>query len=121
MIKLIYCIRRREDLTHEEFSRYWREVHAPIAARIPGLLKLVQNHARRIPGDRREPDFDGVAELWFESPRSLLEARNSPAWMASGEDEANFIAPTGFAYLVVEEHEIEPDPDPGDILTGDSP
>jgi len=30
MLKLVYCISRRPDLTPEEFRRYWHEVHGPI-------------------------------------------------------------------------------------------
>ena len=47
MIKLVYCITRRPDLSHAKFSRYWRDVHAPIGAKIPGLRKLVQSHTIR--------------------------------------------------------------------------
>jgi uncharacterized protein (TIGR02118 family) len=106
MVKLVYCIRRRPDLDHAEFVRYWRDTHGPIGARIPGLRKLVQSHAVTIPGDARRPDFDGIAELWFDSIESLLAARCSAEWHASSDDEANFIEPNTTAYLVTEEHEI---------------
>jgi uncharacterized protein (TIGR02118 family) len=106
MIKLVYCIRKKPGLSDEEFFTYWGDVHGPIGARIPGIRKLVQSHAVAVPGDVREPDFDGVAELWFDSIEALLAARKSPQWRASTEDEANFIDPDGAAYLVTEEHEI---------------
>ena len=32
VIKLTLCLRRKPDLTVEEFQRYWREVHAPLVA-----------------------------------------------------------------------------------------
>ena len=44
MVKLIYCITRKPELSVEEFQRYWRETHAPIAARIPGVRRYVQCH-----------------------------------------------------------------------------
>jgi uncharacterized protein (TIGR02118 family) len=106
MVKLVYCIRKRSDLDHAEFLRYWRDVHGPIGARIPGLRKLVQSHAVTIPGDVRRPDFDGIAELWFDSMESLLAARTSAEWRASSDDEANFIDPNTTAYFVTEEYEI---------------
>src|SRR5262249_47875034 len=80
VVKLVYCITRRSDLTSEEFLRYWRDVHGPIGARIPGLRRLVQSQAVRIPGDAHAPDFDGMAELWFDDVASLLAARRSPEW-----------------------------------------
>jgi uncharacterized protein (TIGR02118 family) len=107
MLKLAYCITRRPDLTPEEFDRYWREVHGPIGARIPGLRRLVQSRALPIPGDAHAPDFDGMAELWFEDVASLLKARKSAEWQASSADEANFIDHKRVAYFVSEERDVE--------------
>ena len=45
MVKLIYCIARKPEISVEEFHRYWRETHAPIAARIPGVRRYVQCHS----------------------------------------------------------------------------
>lgn len=105
MIKLIYCIRKRSDLTEQQFAEYWRTVHASLGARIPGLRRLVQNHLKQVPGDL-PPTFDGVAELWFEDETSLLAARESPEWAASTADEAHFVDPERYGYLVAEEVEI---------------
>ena len=106
MIKLVYCITRKAALTDEEFFRYWKNVHGPIGAQIPGLRKLVQSHRISVPGDRYQPDYDGVAELWFDDVKALLEARQSPQWKASSEDEANFIDDRKVAYFVSQEHLI---------------
>jgi uncharacterized protein (TIGR02118 family) len=106
MIKLVYCINRKPGMTGEEFFRYWKDVHAPIGARIPGLRRFVQSHGINLPGDARAADFDGMAELWFDDVAALLSARQSPEWKASGEDERNFIDASRCAYFVSEEHEI---------------
>jgi len=106
MIKILYCITKKAGLTHEEFFHYWKNVHGPIGARIPGLRRLVQSHRVVIPEDKREPDYDGVVELWFDNAHSLLAARESPEWKASSNDEANFIDHKKVAYLVSEEHVI---------------
>jgi hypothetical protein len=47
-----------------------------------------------------------MAELWFDDLESLLEARRSPEWRASSEDEVNFIDHTRVAYFVSVEHPI---------------
>jgi uncharacterized protein (TIGR02118 family) len=106
MVKLVYCICRRAGLSHEEFLRYWADVHAPIGARIPGLRKLVQSNALTVPGDSRPADFDGMAELWFDDVAALLRARQSSAWAASTADEAQFVDPARSAYFVTEERQI---------------
>jgi len=108
MIKLVYCMTKRPDLSDEEFSRYWKNIHGPIGATIPRLRKLTQSHRLNIPGDKYPPTYDGMAELWFDSVDDLLAARHSPEWQASTADEANFIDHTKVAYFVIQEHVILP-------------
>lgn len=113
MIKLAYCITKKAGLSDEEFFRYWQEIHGPIGARIPHLRRLTQSHRLTIPGDSRPPDFDGMAELWFDDTDALLAARKSPEWKASSDDEANFIDPDKTAYFISQEHVIlQRDPEP---------
>jgi uncharacterized protein (TIGR02118 family) len=104
MIKLVYCITKRPELSDEEFFRYWKNIHGPIGARTPRLRKLIQSHRINIPGDKYSPAYDGTAELWFDTVEDLLAARQSPEWQASTNDEANFIDHTKVAYFVTEEH-----------------
>ena len=106
MIKLVYCISKKPGMSDEEFFHYWRNVHGPIGARIPGLRRLVQSRRVTIAGDRRAPDFDGMAELWFDDMKALLAARGSPEWKLSTEDESNFVDHSRVAYFVSEEHVV---------------
>ncbi len=119
MIKLVYCITKKPGLTDQQFFEYWKNVHGPIGAHIPGLRKLVQSHRLMIPGDKYQPSrvsgfvltnpeltFDGMVELWFDDAQALLAARRSPEWQASHADEANFIDHSNVAYFVSEEHII---------------
>jgi uncharacterized protein (TIGR02118 family) len=106
MIKLVYCITKKGGMSSAQFFDHWRNVHGPIGARIPGLVRLVQSHVVTNPGDRTTPDFDGMAELWFNSWEDLIRARSSPEWAASSADEANFINSKKVAYFVTAEYEI---------------
>jgi uncharacterized protein (TIGR02118 family) len=106
MIKLVYCITKKSGLTDDQFFHYWKNVHGPIGARIPNLRKLVQSHRLIVEGDKYSPDYDGIAELWFDSEEALLAARQSPEWQASRDDEANFIDHGKIAYFVSHEYEI---------------
>ena len=48
MIKLVFTLRRREDMTRAEFQRYWREQHASLVKRHADVLHIrryVQVHA----------------------------------------------------------------------------
>jgi uncharacterized protein (TIGR02118 family) len=105
MVKLSFVLRRKAGLTREEFQRYWREVHAPLVAshaRALGIRRYVQTHTLDGPANaalrasRGGPEeYDGVAELWWESLESLQAATASEAGQAAGrallEDERRFI------------------------------
>jgi uncharacterized protein (TIGR02118 family) len=106
MVKLVYCITKKAGLTNEEFFHYWKHIHGPIGARIPGLRRLVQSHTLTRTSEVRAPDFDGMAELWFDGMEALLAARKTPEFRASTEDEANFIDQAKTAFFITEEHVI---------------
>ena len=52
---------RRPQVPHELFATYWRDVHGPLCARIPGLGWYVQNHFDREQDAHLWPAVDGVA------------------------------------------------------------
>jgi len=110
MVKLIYCITRKEGLSVEEFQRYWRETHGPIAARIPGVRRYVQSHVlpELYAGDpsREGPAYDGAAELWFDDLESMRRAMTSPEVQAAHEDERNFIDHSRVFAIVTEEKPV---------------
>ena len=106
MIKLVYCITKKPGMTDEKFFHYWKNIHGPLGARIPGLRRLVQSHRVTVSTAAHSPNYDGMAELWFDSIEDMLAARQSPEWKTSSEDEANFTDPDKVAYFVSEERVI---------------
>jgi len=105
MTKVVYIVHRRPDMDRDEFCRYWREVHGPIAAKIPGLRKYVQNHAVPDPASGDLP-CDGIAELWFDSPQALQAGLASPEGVATTADIPNFLNPDRVGEMVVDEVEV---------------
>lgn len=106
MVKLTFCLRRRPEMSWEQFSDYWRDVHAPLVAaraEVLGIRRYVQLRTAQLPevhaGFRRRNDgspepFDGVAELWFDSLDAVIRPTTDEARQASAEllaDERNFI------------------------------
>jgi uncharacterized protein (TIGR02118 family) len=105
MVKLVILLHRRADLTVDEFERYWREIHAPIAAQLPGLRKYVQGY--RLPVTLPFPaTHDAVAELWFDSVEALAAAMDSPQERAAAADAANFIDLARTSMVVVTERSV---------------
>jgi uncharacterized protein (TIGR02118 family) len=106
MVKLIYCISKKPELSVEEFQRYWRETHGPIAGRIPGLRRYVQCHVLPELYGRNQPAYDGAAELWFDDLEAMRAAMQSPEVKAALEDEKNFIDHSRVASFVTVEKPV---------------
>ena len=120
MIKMVMCLRRRPDLTREEFQDYWLHKHGPFFQENSGAMrakKYVQSLTVDTPlneGLRSSrnmlPEYDGVAEVWFESEEDLMAAMSSPEGQrlseALLEDEGNFIDHSKSSAFIVKEHEF---------------
>lgn len=105
MLKLTFCLVRLPRLTRDEFQTYWRGTHAPLVASVAETLQIrryVQLHSLPheasvgIRESRSAPEeFDGVAELWFDSLETVIENGRRPGAQAAGamllEDEKRFI------------------------------
>lgn len=89
MIKFVTLLHRRNDLSPEEFHRYWREVHAPLVLQLPGVIRYVQSRVVEL--SDRDSLFDGMAELWYEDAESLKGAIRSPEYEVLLADEENFM------------------------------
>jgi uncharacterized protein (TIGR02118 family) len=89
MTKVLILFRKRSDLGMEEFQRCWKETHGPIAAKMPGLRKYIQDHVIADPPPEDRP-YDAVAELWFESAESFQASMASREGQATMADAATF-------------------------------
>jgi uncharacterized protein (TIGR02118 family) len=119
MVKLVFCVRRRADLSFSEFQERWLDVHGPLVRRlrerIPGMRRYVQSHL--IPGDASDAlrgsrgakaPYDGITEVWFDDAQAIV-AGDVDALEAGRQllkDEAEFIDLAESAVFLTEEHQI---------------
>jgi uncharacterized protein (TIGR02118 family) len=105
MIKLTFCLRRLPHLSRAEFQAYWFDRHGPLVASVAEVLQIrryVQTHS--LPAEASAPlgasrgapeDYDGVAELWFDSLEALAANGQRPEAQEASrlllEDEKLFI------------------------------
>jgi hypothetical protein len=92
-------VRRRDGVPHELFATYWRDVHATLCSRLPGLGFYVQQHFDRTHTANLWPlahgvrpiraVLDGSAELGFANFDD--QATFAEAGTILYGDEANFI------------------------------
>lgn len=120
MIKLVYCLARKQNVAAEAFYAYWRKQHAPkVHQRQTSLraLKYVQSHTvepelNQLLRQSRglEPPYDGITEVWWESADTLRAALSTPegaqAMQELLEDESTFIDFARSRVFMTEEHPI---------------
>jgi len=70
MIKLVCLIGRPETVSHDAFVQWWLGHHAKVAGQLPGLRHYIISVAPE-QDSGQVPPFDGVAELWFDSPEAM--------------------------------------------------
>ncbi|MGB7053601.1 MAG: EthD domain-containing protein [Acidimicrobiales bacterium] len=104
IVKLVFCVRRKPELTREEFQRYWLDEHGPLVRSLreaqPGLRRYVQSHTIEIPASElarasrgtAEP-YDGITEVWIDD--ESLESEPTPEFIEAGmrllDDESTFV------------------------------
>jgi len=120
MIKLVYCLRKRDDIEPDRFYRYWREEHGPrvkTVAEAIGASRNVQSHTTlpelnglMIESRGLQAPYDGVTEVWWETMSALELGMSSPSGAEAQrkliEDEARFIDFSRSRVFMTEEHQI---------------
>ncbi len=98
MIKLFGMIKRRSDMTFEEFQKYYLETHAPLALRLmPPALKagmVFYRHNYILKVGETEPPYDVMMEtIYFDADcwQKCYEWYLSDAGKPLRDDEKNFI------------------------------
>ena len=108
------------DLSRDEFRDYWVNNHGPFFmknAAVIGARRYVQSHTldSELNQGLRESrgmmaEFDGVAEVWFNSEEALFQGMSSPEGQklaaALLEDESRFVDHSKSSAFIVEEDEL---------------
>ena len=87
MYKHIALLVRQDGMSHEEFVDYWQTNYTPIARDIEGVVQYQQV----LPTEPDHAEFDGLAELYFETLDNLHEALGGPG--SRDYDPAKEVAP----------------------------
>ena len=120
MIKLVYVITRRAELSADAFHDYWLDRHGPLVAAQAGALRLrkyVQSHLIDHPANEGMRavrgmlgPVDGITEVWWESVEDLNAAYATDEGAASGRvlasDEETFIDFSRSQVFLTREHAI---------------
>ena len=103
MVKLVAFFKRKPGVSVEQFQLHWRTRHAELVVRQAGIRRYVQNHTLLSGYRTGEPDYDGVAEAWFDDVDAMRRLAPSPEYAAVRADEANFIDAASMGVVLTDE------------------
>lgn len=113
MIKLTILLRKRADLTHEEFVRYHQTQHAPLFTSLPEVQQYVRRYEQghtvplELPG-LPPPAYDGTTELWFDAAEDIAKVFTAESYLRLiRPDEAKFLDLHGCGFLVLAENPVK--------------
>ena len=105
MYRVHIWLKKKDDMSIEEFRDHWLTRHAPVAR--DGYEGLRGYTVSLVTGAPRgqEPLYDGVAELTWDSRDDFAADMKSDAARAGTEDLQSFT--DGFGLMFVERHEVK--------------
>jgi len=120
MIRFLYMLKRRKDLSVEAFREHWFDTHAPLVRRLAPALKIhryvqtypvdgtLASRLRSWRGLTEKEGYDGVAELWWRSMADMrgdsAEAREASALLLN--DERRFLDLAACSLVIGEDREV---------------
>jgi hypothetical protein len=113
MVKVLWFLKRAEHLSSQEFADWWLNRHAHDVVRHQGehlrryVVNLLAASDAPAAGAAEEPEWDGVAEQWFDDEAAYLRAYSVHPSPTRGDTLAHT---SRFARMVVTEHQYVPPP-----------
>lgn len=113
MIKCIALLKKRADLSREDFIAYYETRHAPLVlSLLPGIVEYRRSFVRQdgaFPAADGSPiDFDVVTEIWLPDQeahqRFIARATDPEIAKRLAEDEAAMCDGAATRMVIVEEH-----------------
>jgi len=107
-VKNVEFVNKRPGMALEPFRKYWRDVHGPIASRIPVLVRYEQNHlAMAEYAAVAQPPHDGLAVTWFHSTMDMKRGTAAPEYAITRADEPHFLPDGHLPIIITREHEVK--------------
>jgi uncharacterized protein (TIGR02118 family) len=104
VLKFVVLLYRKPGMTKADFVAHLKNVHGPLALKLPGLRKYTQNYVIE-DSNRKRTEWDGLVELYFADRATFEAAWQTPEGKASDADLPVFLDLTRTTWSIVEELE----------------
>ena len=112
MIKFTILLKKRPDLTEDEFVAHHRNVHAQLFMSIPVVKQTVRRYLQQhtIPADLPglpPPKYDGITELWFDDVEAIARCFSDNEYLEKVRpDEESFLDLQACDFIVSTENQV---------------
>ncbi len=107
---MIITLKRRDGMTHDEFTDYQRNIHRPLLMAIPEAQSYIRRFVVSYPvsaPNYPRPDYDSVVEAWFDTIEDLEALYFSDNFMKLVDpDHGNFIDLGTFGRVICQEEVV---------------
>ena len=97
-------------MSHEEFVHYQLQIHRPLLLSIPEARQYIRRFIISFPiaaPDYSGPDYDSVAEAWFDSMEDMNALYFSENFLTKvNPDHPNFMDMAAFGRVVTKEEVV---------------
>lgn len=106
MFTLVAIVRKRPEISLDEFRRIWKEVYGPMYRAIPEVKSYEQYHLNDRRKDESEDPIDGFVIMKFDSEQDMQAAWRRPEYAAAAKVRDSIMRETAVGVHATSVHEI---------------
>jgi len=114
VVRLICLLKRKPDMSVDQFRKHWQTRHAPLIRSTENIARHVASYEQYLPADSPIPlgrEFDGVTIMGFENAQAFSAFLAEPDYAAViAPDEQRFLDLEGLVGIMVDEPTTVIDP-----------
>ncbi|AYG77924.1 hypothetical protein DWB77_00031 [Streptomyces hundungensis] len=94
MITLLTVIRKKPEVSTEDFRHFMKNEYGPIYEALPQTRAYVQYHLTDLASDGAEDQIDAIVQISFESHEAMAEALSTDAYKKAHELRQQYMRET---------------------------
>ena len=106
MFTILVVVRKRPEISTEDFRRIWKEEYAPMYRQMPQVKSYKQYHLTDRRKDNTEDPIDGVAILSFDSEEDMKKAWSTKIYKEAAKIRERIMRETAIGVHVTGVDEI---------------
>jgi hypothetical protein len=91
---LLTVIRKRPEVTTEEFRHFMEVEYGPTYAGLPQTREYVQYYLSDVMTDGAEPPIDAIVKISFDSPEAMREALQADSYQRAHQARERYMQET---------------------------